>query len=128
MARNMLATHLMKAGRTFEAMRQWREAADAYHEGVKVGSSDGRGLMPLIKFLGGCPWGDALTRAGRLKEAEAAYREALADLKSLSAEIRINPCAEVPGLLAGYLGRCINASRAAQGGGGGLSGGLGGFR
>ncbi len=90
-ARNMLATHLMKAGRTFEAMRQWREAADAYHEGVKVGSSDGRGLMPLIKFLGGCPWGDALTRAGRLKEAEAAYREALADLKSLSAEIRDQP-------------------------------------
>jgi tetratricopeptide (TPR) repeat protein len=82
-AHNLFASHLMSSGRTLRVQREWREAADAYRQAVKVDPSDPRGRGFLGRFLSACFPGAALVRAGRPKEAEAACREALAELESL---------------------------------------------
>jgi tetratricopeptide (TPR) repeat protein len=94
----------MEEGHALEAARQWHGAADAYHEAVKVGPSDLRGVGFLTTFLSACPLGAAFARAGRTKEAEAAYRESLAAFESLPTEIRDRPWTQID--LAWLLATC----------------------
>jgi serine/threonine protein kinase/Flp pilus assembly protein TadD len=86
-----LADHLMDAGQTIRAAREWREAAAAYRRAINIDPSDPRGQRMFGFYLSNCPDGAAFARAGRMEEAEAAYREALADFESLPAEIQDGP-------------------------------------